>query len=50
MSKSGCRVVDEFLRIRLILDEADTVEDEREFEDLIIAGKPGRREEDEYEE
>ena len=32
-------LVDEFLRIRLILDQADTVDDEREFEELIIAGK-----------
>ncbi|HYX72091.1 MAG TPA: hypothetical protein VE732_04915, partial [Nitrososphaera sp.] len=39
-------LVDEFLRIRLILDQADTVEDEREFEELIIAGQKKLQAED----
>jgi hypothetical protein len=42
-------LVDEFLRIRLILDQADSVQDEREFEELLIAGKKIHRgEEDDY--
>lgn len=39
-------LVDEFLRIRLILDQAGTVEDEREFEELIIVGQRKKLDDD----